>query len=102
MALLGEMTPLPGSPGRLLLSKDPLKISNQGFGQYISYAAQSPWLQHASIQNNILFGEPMDEKRYDDVLEACALKPDLAIFEDGDLTEIGARYHGYYLIEKRN
>ena len=25
------------------------------------------------------------------VLECCALKPDLEIFEDGDATEIGAR-----------
>lgn len=43
------------------------------------------------VQENILFGTPYDEERYELVLECCALKPDLEIFEDGDLTEIGAR-----------
>lgn len=38
-----------------------------------------------------MFGTPYDEDRYELVLECCALKPDLEIFEDGDLTEIGAR-----------
>lgn len=78
--------------GELLLDKEPLKQTTLGFGQYISMAAQTPWLQHASIKQNILFGEPMDPARYEAVLEACALKPDLAILEDGDETEIGARY----------
>jgi hypothetical protein len=30
-----------------------------------------------------LFGLAHDEQRYNDVLEACTLKPDLALFEDG-------------------
>jgi ABC-type multidrug transport system fused ATPase/permease subunit len=77
--------------GELLLDKDPLKKTSLGYGQYVSYAAQSPWLQHSSIRKNILFSEPLDPIRYEAVLEACALKLDLEIFEDGDETEIGAR-----------
>lgn len=86
--LLGEMTK---TNGRLLLDKEPLKQTSLGYRQGVSFAAQTPWLQHASIQNNILFGQSMEADRYKNVLDACALKPDLAIFEDGDQTEIGAR-----------
>ena len=50
-------------------------------------------LEHATIRDNIIFGsrfgpsgDGFDEARYDAVLEACALKRDLAIFEAGDHT----------------
>lgn len=57
----------------------------------VAYAAQFPWLQHATIRDNILFRTPFDAARYDAVLEACALKPDLGIFAAGDMTEIGEK-----------
>lgn len=88
MALLGELTII---SGRIILHKDPLQTDAQGFMQAISYAAQTPWLRHQSIKDNILFGFPYDEERYNEVLECCALNPDLKMLEDGDETEIGAR-----------
>ncbi|TFY73932.1 hypothetical protein EWM64_g10080 [Hericium alpestre] len=88
MALLGELTTL---NGRIIMSKDPSNVNEQGLMHSISYAAQSPWLRHQSIKDNILFGCPYDEKRYNQVIDCCALKPDLAVLEDGDETEIGAR-----------
>ncbi|TFK47824.1 P-loop containing nucleoside triphosphate hydrolase protein [Heliocybe sulcata] len=87
-ALLGEMTRL---SGRVIMSKDTTRIDSDGLMHTISYAAQTPWLRHQSIRDNILFGYPYEERRYEDVLDACALKPDLDVLEDGDLTEIGAR-----------
>ena len=89
MALLGEMTMLSGD-GCLLLPKHQPHPDEHGFSG-LSYAAQSPFLQHQSIRDNILFGNPFEEERYEAVLEACALKPDLDIFEDKDLTEVGSR-----------
>jgi ABC-type multidrug transport system fused ATPase/permease subunit len=89
LALLGEMTPL---GGRLFMAKDLAAIDPAtSLVHGISYAAQSPWLRHQSIKDNILFGQPLDEERYEAVIEACALRTDLLILEDGDGTEIGAR-----------
>ena len=88
MALLGEMTLL---EGRIVMSKNTDKVDEHGLQHAISYAAQTPWLRHQSIKENVLFGYPLDEERYQTVIECCALKPDLEMLEDGDATEIGAR-----------
>lgn len=47
-------------------------------------------LEHATIRDNITFGSPFpfDEARYESVLDACALRQDLAIFDAGDMTGI--------------
>ena len=86
--MLGEMTL---TEGKILMHKDPHRVYENGLTHTVSFAAQTPWLQHQSIKENILFGSPFEPDRYAAVLDACALRPDLAIFEDGDETEIGAR-----------
>ncbi|XP_019895246.1 ATP-binding cassette sub-family C member Sur isoform X2 [Musca domestica] len=57
----------------------------------IAFVPQQPWLLNASIRENILFGESFRPKRYDFVLDACALKPDIDLMPAGDLTVIGER-----------
>ncbi|KAH6648570.1 ABC transporter [Truncatella angustata] len=57
--------------------------------EMVGYCAQSPWLQHMSIRDNILFSSPYDPVRYKQVIEACQLTTDLASFEHGDLSFIG-------------
>lgn len=54
-----------------------------------AYVAQTPWIENASLRDNVLFGLPLDEERYGATLDACALRQDLAMFPDGDLTELG-------------
>jgi ABC-type transport system involved in cytochrome bd biosynthesis fused ATPase/permease subunit len=108
-ALLGEMYTIPPptlsptglnsgleseSQTRIYLPRRP-EVSNQPRSKenisYVSYAAQTSWLEHLSIKENILFGNPYDESRYNSVVECCALKPDLDVLDDGDDTEIGER-----------
>ena len=61
----------------------------------VAYVAQQAWIQNATLQQNILFGRDMDAERYDAVLEACALKPDLEILPGKDQTEIGEKVTHY-------
>ncbi|KAF8803435.1 multidrug resistance-associated ABC transporter [Phlegmacium glaucopus] len=53
----------------------------------VAYAAQESWVQNETIRENILFGAPYDEERYQKVIYQCALKRDLELFEAGDSTE---------------
>lgn len=55
-----------------------------------AYVAQVPWIENATVRDDILFGLPYDENRYERTLSVCALRKDLTEFPDGDLTEIGA------------
>ena len=56
----------------------------------IAFVAQIPWIENASIRDNILFGLPFDVERYNKVIEVCALRKDLDMLNDGENTEIGA------------
>lgn len=57
----------------------------------IAYVSQQAWIQNCTLQDNILFGKPMDRKRYNEVIAACALKPDIDMLPGGDQTEIGEK-----------
>ncbi|OBT64235.1 hypothetical protein VE03_06829 [Pseudogymnoascus sp. 23342-1-I1] len=57
----------------------------------IAYVAQIPWIENATVKENILFGLPLDEERYAKTIDVCALRADLAIMPDGEETEIGAQ-----------
>ncbi|KAK0113543.1 hypothetical protein ONS96_014402 [Cadophora gregata f. sp. sojae] len=56
----------------------------------IAYVAQIAWIENGTIQSNILFGLPLDSTRYDSVIHASALSPDLEVMPDGDQTQVGA------------
>ncbi|CAH1104964.1 unnamed protein product [Psylliodes chrysocephalus] len=57
----------------------------------VSYASQEPWVFGGTIRQNILFGEEYNKKRYQEVIQACALETDFKQFEHGDLTTVGDR-----------
>ncbi|XP_043568891.1 canalicular multispecific organic anion transporter 1 isoform X1 [Chiloscyllium plagiosum] len=56
-----------------------------------AYVPQQAWIQNNTLQDNILFGLEWEESRYQKVLEACALLPDLELLPAGDQTEIGEK-----------
>ena len=76
-AIMGELPPVSGS------------VVATGS---ISYSSQEAWIRGGqTVQENILFGQPMDRPRYDAVVAACQLLPDLASLPLGDQTYIGER-----------
>jgi ABC-type multidrug transport system fused ATPase/permease subunit len=97
-ALLGEMDIVSGRvylPSKVVLKADNVsKIDPEHPDLYldkVAYVAQQPFLQHASIRDNILFGLPYNAERYKKALYQCALIKDLTILPDGDRTEIGEK-----------
>ncbi|XP_078081989.1 ATP-binding cassette sub-family C member 3 isoform X2 [Mustelus asterias] len=75
-ALLGEMEKLEG------------RVAIQGS---VAYVPQQAWIRNATLKDNIVFGEPLSEQKYQQVLEACALITDLNVLPGGDQTEIGEK-----------
>ena len=71
---------------RSLANRDIVKL-----GGSVGLVQQTPWIQNMTIRDNILFGLPLDEDRYNRVIEACQLESDLEILKGGDLTEIGEK-----------
>lgn len=52
-----------------------VKDFEKGFGM----ASQETWIQHATVKENIVFGQQTDDHRYRQVLEVCALVEDLKV-----------------------
>jgi ABC-type bacteriocin/lantibiotic exporter with double-glycine peptidase domain len=57
----------------------------------VAYTAQDPWIQNSTVEGNILMGMPMDRRRYQKVVAACAMASDLEMLPAGDQTEIGEK-----------
>ena len=55
----------------------------------VAYVSQKAWVFSGTFRENVLFGEPYEEKKYAEVLEACALIEDINRFANGDQTFVG-------------
>ncbi|WVR06775.1 hypothetical protein IAU60_003810 [Kwoniella sp. DSM 27419] len=55
----------------------------------VAYAPQQSFVRHGTIRDNVVFGQPMWRERYREALRQADLLPDLEVFHDGDLTEVG-------------
>ncbi|KAJ8608780.1 hypothetical protein MRB53_039465 [Persea americana] len=61
------------------------------FGSARAFCPQYAWIQNATVKENIIFNKEFDRDWYNQVVDACALRPDLEMLPAGDLTEIGER-----------
>ncbi|KAJ4205036.1 hypothetical protein NW759_014700 [Fusarium solani] len=61
----------------------------------IAFVPQTPWMDNATVQDNILFGLPYHQSRYQQVISDCSLTEDIKSFPQNHLTKVGA--HGIHL-----
>lgn len=57
----------------------------------IAYISQEAFLQNETIKNNITFAQKFNAEKFNKVLDACQILPDLAILPGREETEIGER-----------
>ncbi|PFX22997.1 Multidrug resistance-associated protein 4 [Stylophora pistillata] len=57
----------------------------------VIYLPQTAWVFSVTIKENILFGQPYAESKYERIIDVCALKEDFQQLPDGDQTVVGER-----------
>ena len=57
----------------------------------LAYVPQQAWIINATVRDNILFGKPFDQEKYERIIFASGLQPDMEMLSAGDQTEIGER-----------
>lgn len=78
-----DMTPLDASMIKFRWTNE-LWLDNS-----VAYAPQMPYIRHGTVKDNITFGQPFWQERYNEVLRQCSLESDLELLVDGDRTEVG-------------
>ncbi|KAF4993418.1 hypothetical protein FGRMN_6505 [Fusarium graminum] len=79
-ALLGDMQ---------LVQARSYQLSMAASSSQIALAPQTAWLLSETVQENIVFGRPLDLAWYDEVLTRCCLHQDMKALPDGDMTVVG-------------
>lgn len=82
----GKSSLLQGLMGEMRRTSGSVKFNGS-----TSLCAQTPWIQNATVRENILFGQPWNEERYWAAVKNASLEQDLVLLEDGDATEIGEK-----------
>lgn len=96
----------------MLLGELPIQCGTSTINGSLSYSSQDSWLFTGTVRANILFDEPYDRKRYNEVMitfpsfsltinphsfpyykvvKSCALETDFGQLPNGDKTIVGER-----------
>ncbi|XP_025194322.1 probable multidrug resistance-associated protein lethal(2)03659 isoform X2 [Melanaphis sacchari] len=91
VAIIGPVGAGKSSLLQAILRELPVSNGEISVRGVISYASQEPWIFSGTVQQNIIFGSPMDKERFEQIIDICALKSDLEHFPLGDQTIVGER-----------
>lgn len=82
----GKTTLLKAFLGETPSSKGFIHVSTLDF----AFCDQTPWLLSQTVQSNVIGFDNFDPEWYKEVINACALNEDIALFPLGDQTLIGS------------
>ncbi|KAK0168435.1 hypothetical protein PV327_002235 [Microctonus hyperodae] len=91
VAIVGPVGSGKSSLMNVILKELTLSRGKMSSPDKIAYASQDPWLFSSSVVQNILFGRPMDQQKYNEIIDVCQLKRDLILLPYGDKTLVGER-----------
>ncbi|CAL4094228.1 unnamed protein product, partial [Meganyctiphanes norvegica] len=91
LAVIGPVGSGKGSLLNAILGELPVSLGNITVRGKIAYASQEPWVFSGTLKQNIIFGQPFNEKKYHEVIRVCALERDLDQLPLGDKTLVGER-----------
>ncbi|XP_012538805.1 probable multidrug resistance-associated protein lethal(2)03659 [Monomorium pharaonis] len=91
VAIVGQVGSSKSSLLQAILQELPLTSGSIESHGRINYVSQQPWIFASSVRQNVLFGQPMDKSRYDEVIRVCQMESDIDSFPHGDRTIVGER-----------
>lgn len=91
IAVIGAVGSGKSSLLQAILKELPLTEGNIEIKGSISYSAQEPWIFTGTVRQNIVFGEALDNERYNIVVKVCALENDFLLLPYGDRSIVGER-----------
>ncbi|KAG7388147.1 ATP-binding cassette sub- C member 8 [Phytophthora pseudosyringae] len=82
----GKSTLLSGILGDARCSRGEVSLRGS-----VAYVSQQPFIQNATVRENICFGLPFNETKYAEALRVSSMQKDLTVLPGGDMTEIGEK-----------
>ena len=89
IAVVGEVGAGKTSVLMTILEELPIVSGDMVRTGRVSYAPQEAWIVPGSIRDNITFGSKMDPRKYEKVVQVCALERDFTLLKHGDKTIVG-------------
>src|SRR3569833_1886063 len=96
-AILGEVKLLSGSirvptpPPVSVIEEAEVADDDWILPTLTAFVSLTPWIESGTLKENVTFGLPFNQARYNRVLQTCALEKDIELLVDGDETEVGPK-----------
>ncbi|KAH7042284.1 P-loop containing nucleoside triphosphate hydrolase protein [Linnemannia elongata] len=91
VAIVGDVGSGKSSTLAAIMGQIRLMAGSRAVRGTLAYVPHDAWLLNATAKENILFGSPFNQEKYNAILRVCALNRDMGLLSAGDETEIGER-----------